>query len=57
MHLGMAKCRVPTTGHCDIGLDQWSSSRIDIESGTDLLSSLKKEFQIWCTNASLDGGV
>ena len=28
-----------------------------IESDADLLYSLRKEFQIWCVDASLDGGL
>ena len=32
-------------------------SRNCIESGAYLLYSLRKEFQIWCVNASWDDGV
>ena len=32
-------------------------SRIGIEPDAYLLYSLRKEFQIWCVNASWDGGV
>ena len=104
IYLGMAECRVPFSGHCD--LDLWPSflnnrvrsislilfevgisnlvcgcvlgwqsvvfhnwvtvslnltsdlvSRNCIESGACLLYSLRKEFQIWCVNASWDKGV
>ena len=104
IHLGMAECRIPFSGHCD--LDLWPSfynnrvrsishtlfevgisnlvcgcilgwrsvayhnwvtvtlnltsdlvSRNCIESDAYLLYYLRKEFQIWCVNASWNDGV
>ena len=54
MHLGKTECRVPSLGRV-LDLTSDIAPRIRIESGAYLLYSLKKEFQIWCMNASWDG--
>ena len=54
MHLGMVECHVLLTGHCDLASDLVSRM---IMSETDLLYYLRQESQIWCVNASWDGGV
>ena len=54
MHPWMTKCHIPFSGHCDLTSDL--VLRI-IVSGAYLLHSLRWGFQIWCVDASLDGGV
>ena len=54
MHLGMMECRILSSGQCDLDL---VSRTTGIKSGANLLYSLRQEFQIWCVDASMDGGV
>ena len=54
MHLGMTEC--PVTSLVIVTLTSDLVSRIPIESVVNLLYSLRKEFQIWYLEASLDGG-
>ena len=46
----MTECHISFSGDFDLVL------RIIVPEGY-LLNSLRKEFQIWCVNASSDGGV
>ena len=52
MHLGMADCPVPFSGHCDRDL----ISRI-ILSGAYLIYYLREESQICCMDTSLEADV
>ena len=54
MHLGMAECNVPFSGHCDLDL---KLSFYIIVSGAYVLYYLRLESQIWCARASWDGRV
>ena len=47
MHLGMAECRIPYSGHCDLDL----VFRI-IMSGAYVLYFFEVEIPIWCADAS-----
>ena len=52
MNIGMAKCSVPFSGHCDLDLDPWPSSLRIFVSGVNLSYYLRQESQIWYVRAA-----
>ena len=57
MHVGMVNVAYHNWVNVILNLTSDLVSRNCIESGACLLYSLRKEFLIWCVNASWDDGV
>ena len=44
IHLGMAECRVPFSGHCDLDLDLWPSFK---NNRVRSISLINLKFEVW----------
>ena len=55
MHLGMAECRVPFSGHCDLDLDLWLSfySNNNVRPSVPLSCPVHISYIFWGRNSKL----